>query len=299
MSEGNGLPWTVRCLVEPNVHEIRFENIKAGWRQSVLLTGDRHIDSPYSDYKLQKEHLERAREERAPVIDVGDVFDAMQGRNDNRRAPSSLIAELGGVDDYFGGLIELAERRLSPYADLFAVIGKGNHETSILRHNQLDLIRFLVKGLRGHSGQDWPFAGGYGGYVVFRFLIGNGRKQSSIRLKYYHGKGGSAPVTKGVIHTNRNAVKFPNADIVATGHIHEGWHLGIPQETVTKAGVVKKRIQHHISVPSYKDGWGDGSGGFDVEKLSPKGKGCAWLDFSYRESARNYIEIRPRMELVG
>lgn len=291
--------WTVEP-VSSNVHVIRFlpGTISKGWEQKVLLTADRHIDSPDSDHKLQKQHLEQALEWNAPVIDVGDVFDAMQGRNDRRRSASGLKDGLN-VDDYFGALIEDAEDKLAPYAHLMAVIGRGNHETAILRHNQLDLTKFLVKGLRQRSGQEWPFAGGYGGYIIFRFQIGNGNKMSAIVLKYYHGKGGSAPVTRGVIHSNRNSVSYPDADIVISGHIHEGWHVPIPRERVTKAGTVRLSAQHHISIPSYKDGWGDGSGGFDVEKLSPKVKGCAWLTFKYREAAHNFMDIDVNIEMVS
>ena len=38
-------------------------------------------------------------------------------------------------------------------------------------------------------------------------------------------RGGSAVVTKGVIDTNRRSVMLANADIVATGHIHESWEM--------------------------------------------------------------------------
>ena len=114
------------------------EPLTHGREQYVLLTADRHWDNPHSDWKLQKKHLDLARERNAPVIDIGDFFCAMQGKFDPRRSYDDIRPEHVG-ENYLGLLLDTAEDFFEPYADLFAVIGMGNHESAILKKNSLIL----------------------------------------------------------------------------------------------------------------------------------------------------------------
>ena len=78
-----------------NVHRIRIDGeASRDWEQWILLTGDRHFDSPYSRRDLQRKHLEEARERGAPVIDIGDFFDLMQGKHDPRASKKTQAAAL-------------------------------------------------------------------------------------------------------------------------------------------------------------------------------------------------------------
>ena len=121
--------------------------------------------------------------------------------------------------------------------------------------------------------------GGYGGWVNFHFTIGKTQRES-IRLKYFHGSGGGGPVTKGVNESNRQAVFLPDADIVVGGHIHESWILAMPRERISTGGVIYSDMQYHVRTPTYKDDYGDGYGGWHVERgAPPKPRGCVWLRF--------------------
>lgn len=278
---------TRKWVVEParpksrNVHNLRFLNVRAGWEQYVLLTGDRHHDNVHTDHGLEKRHLDLAVERDAPIIDVGDLFCAMQGKYDPRKNANALRPEHRG-ENYFDALLDTAEQFYSPYARQFAVIGMGNHETAILKRQQINLTYNLTRRLRRHNDNAAPFMGGYGGWVVFRFDQG-GRKVQSLRLKYFHGSGGGGPVTRGVIQSNRMAVNYPDANIIVSGHTHDAWVLPIKQERITIAGVVNPAIQWHIRTPTYKDEYGDGYDGWHVERgASPKPVGCVWLRFWYQ-----------------
>lgn len=286
MNESNtGHEWVVEA-VDRNIHVVRFPDITAGWTHRVLLTGDRHWDNPHSDQELQRKHLEAARELNAPVIDVGDFFCLMQGRYDPRRDAEAVRPEHQGKD-YFDRVRDTAAEFFGPYADQFAVIGMGNHETSILKHNQINMIANLTKDLQRGSHSGGPFAGQYAGWVFFRFYV-NGTTQQTMRLKYHHGHGGGGPVTKGIIQTNRRAVFLPDADIVVTGHIHEAWTMPITRERVTNSGRVYLDQQWHISVPTYKDEYGDGGDGWHIETgKPPKPVGCAWLEFELPPGRKN------------
>ena len=92
--------WRVEQL-RSNVHRIIFDNVSNGWKQYILLTADRHHDSPKTDQKLEKMHLDQALERNAPIIDVGDLFDAMQGREDRRRSKRESRPEHAKDENYF------------------------------------------------------------------------------------------------------------------------------------------------------------------------------------------------------
>lgn len=282
--------------VARNVLRISFPYVHSGWEQWILLSSDRHHDSVHSDRELEIKHLEEARKRNAYVVDVGDVFDAMQGKFDPRRSYSDIRPEYK-VNNYLDEIVKDAAKFYAPYADRFLVMGRGNHESAILKNNSVDLISNLVHRLNSdHKG--FVQAGGFGGWVVFQFHIG-GTQRESKRLKYYHGAGGGGPVTRGVIQTNRQAVYLPDADIIVNGHTHDSWYVPIQRERISVDGVVYQDIQHHVRTTSYKDEYGDGAEGWHVETWKPpKPIGAAWLRFSPEsENSRTRIRIDIMPEL--
>ena len=285
--------WCVECISQ-NVHRIVFDNVKNGWEQYVLLTADRHHDSPKTNQKLELMHLDMALQRNAPIIDVGDLFDAMQGREDRRRSKKESMPEHAGEDNYFDVLVDDAERFYAPYARLFAMLGIGNHEAAVRKHAGTDLTYRLARRLREHGGKDWPYRGGYGGYVKLFFIVQKTVKHC-LNLKYFHGSGGGGPVTRGVIQTNRRAVVFPDADIIVSGHIHEAWALAVTREKCGPMGTLKRANQIHVSVPSYKDDYDTGAEGWAVESgMPPKPLGCVWLRLYFHKSK---IHVHPDLDV--
>ena len=70
-------PWSIH-QTGPTVLTLKIPVTRnAGWEQWALLTSDRHIDSPKSDTRMQRRHLDLAAERGAFVLDMGDLFDAM------------------------------------------------------------------------------------------------------------------------------------------------------------------------------------------------------------------------------
>lgn len=263
-----------------------------------MLTGDRHFDSIQSNRRLQKKHLEVAVSENAPIIDLGDFFDCMQGRYDPRRTYADLRPEYVG-DNYFDLVLDDAQQFFSPYAKQFAVLAYGNHETAVRKHNGIDLTKGLARRLMTTAG-DRPFTGGYSGWIIFRFKCANDGMTRSFYMKYHHGYGGGGPVTKGVIQTNRRAVFLPDANIVATSHIHESWVVPIKRERLTQRGVIFQDIAWHINVPTYSNDYGDGSDGFHIEKgRPPKPMGCVWLEFDLQRQAKTDVwSVKAELDIV-
>lgn len=275
-----------------NVLAVHMDVQGENWEQWFLLSSDRHHDSPHSDRELARAHLEACRARNAYVIDIGDTFDAMQGKFDPRRSypdmrPEYLEAMIKRQIGYLDAIVDDAVAFYAPYADRFLVFGKGNHETAIARHNDVDLTNRLVYGLNSRANTNIA-VGMYGGWVKFLFRI-NTTQRTSINLKYFHGSGGGGPVTKGVIQSNRQAVFLPDAHIVVNGHIHESWILYLKRERLSDGCVVYQDSQVHVRTATYKDEYGVGDGGWATEKgMPPKPKGAVWLRF-YRD--RNEVRF--------
>ena len=285
------MPWTIEHT-HRNVTTVRVTGARnAEWEQWVLLRTDAHHDNPKCDQELERKHLEQARERGALVVDNGDLFCAMQGKWDKRADKSALRPEHVG-SNYLDLLVDTAADFYGPYADLMAVMGRGNHETAISKRHETDLTDRLAERLRVRGSR--VVASGYGGWVRFLFQCGTFRDSKT--MHYYHGSGGGGPVTRGVIQTNRMAVVNPDADIIFTGHTHDEWIVPIQRQRVSDAGVPYQDEQLHLRAPGYKDAWGDGYAGWEVEKmLMPKPTGAMWLRFSMsltRKDGKRREEIR-------
>jgi len=263
-----------------NVIKVSFPNVKDGFEQWIQLSGDRHFDSARSDRDLQKTDLDEAIKRDALIVDIGDLFDAMQGRNDPRSDYSELRPEYVGAGNYFNLIVSDAAKFFKPYASNFLMLGKGNHETSVTKKHNVDLTSMLAGELQKTAKNEIQ-VGGYGGYIKFGFTI-QGTQMRSFNLKYMHGWGGGGPVTRGVIDTHRQAVFLPDAHIVVNGHTHDSYYVAIPRERISQAGTIYTDLAHFIRTPTYKDDYGDGSGGWNVETgKPPKPRGCVWLRFYY------------------
>lgn len=294
------VPLTIE-KVGRNVIIVRQNIVGENWEQWYLLTSDRHHDSRDCNRELELEHLKKAKERKARVIDMGDLFDVMQGKYDPRRSYEEMrpeYVERMAKDraGYLDVIVKDAIEFYKPYANLFMVVGRGNHETAMLSHNDTDLTDRFVYGINS-AAKTQILTGGFGGWVKFQFTIGN-TQHESINLKYFHGAGGGqAAVTKGVIQSNRQAVFLPDAQIVVGGHIHESWILAIPRERVSDKGVISQDLQYHVRTPTYKNDYTDGSGGWHVERgAPPKPMGGVWLRFT-RE--RGHVRFTITQDLAN
>ena len=273
------------------VTKIWYEVERGGLNLDFLLSSDRHHDSKYCDRDLEKRQLDEAVKRDAMVIDAGDILDAMQGKWDPRRSYDDMRPEYM-VEKYYDAIIEDAEAFYKPYAANLLLIGRGNHETSVLKHASISMIDRLVGGL--HKAGSSVISGGYGGWVIVYLIVGNSR--SSFKIKYFHGSGGDAPVTKGVIQTNRQAVYLPDADLVLNGHNHQEYTLSIKRERVSTKGVIHYDLVHFVRTPGYKTGYTDPAT-WDYQHTAPSPIGAVWLNI--KTAPQSNSTVYPRATLTA
>ena len=275
--------WTTEQTDE-TVAVIRVEaERKKDWEQWFLLQSDAHFDNPLCNRSLLKRHLDLALERNAPVIDLGDFNCAMQSRNDPRHEKGHVLPE-NDTTDYFGSLIRGSYEFLAPYNSILALRGLGNHETKIIKHAEIDLTRAIVDRINEHGGN--ALLGGYRGWLMVRIKSKN--HHQTFRIYYTHGSGGSAPVTKGVIRTNRRA-SYIDADIIVGGHIHEAWAMEMCRVGVNEGGREVVCDQLHLCVPTYKEEFTHLGSGFHHEREgAPKPLGGWWLRFFWDLSSERF-----------
>ena len=270
-----------------NVHRITIPYNKENNVFYFLLAADHHWDNVDSNQGMIKKHLQEALDKKAKVIIVGDFFCAMQGKYDKRSDKMKLRPE-HQTGSYLDSLVNTAAEWLMPYREAIAVIGLGNHETSILGRHETNLIERLVERLNINN-PDKIYMGGYGGWVRLNFEHESGGARKPLNIKYYHGSGGGGPVTKGTIQSQRQAVYFPDADIVISGHVHEQYTICHVREKLHDDGLITLKEQWHVRMPTYKDEYKDGYGGWHIETgKPPKPIGAYWLKVEVNKSGLSY-----------
>jgi len=258
--------------VSRNVHVFKVNLKKIGDEQWFLLQSDVHWDNPKCDRKKLKRHLDLALKRNAPVLDFGDFFCAMQGKYDRRSSKKDIRAE----------------HQNNNYV--------GNHESAIHKNHETDLNDRLAERIRSNGGI--ARRGGYSGYIRFH-ISNNGRRNNSLKLWYFHGSGGGGPVTRGVIQTARQAVYVSDADIVATGHVHESWQLAVQRIRLNISDEIVHERQTHVKIAGYKEEYEDGHGGWHIETgKPPKPTGAWWLRIYQPKNGKSGLRVPAEYELL-
>jgi hypothetical protein len=272
---------------DTNVLSVKMPNVKAGWSQKFLLRSDAHHDNIHCRQDLEKQHLIDAKKYGAGILDTGDLHCCMQGKYDKRSDKSQCRPE-NQCTNYLDSIVDSAAKFYAPYAQNFINFGMGNHESAILNRHETNLSERLANQLNSQTGSDIKVLG-YTGWIRFQFIIQKTRYYKQV-LWYTHGYGGGGPVTQDLIQSNRQLVYIENADIMMSGHVHRSWLVEFVRHRVADSGRVERREGWYVKLPTYKDSYGKGVGGFEVEKgHGPRPLGAWWLEFSFE---RNAIKTR-------
>ena len=260
---------TPACLEVTMKYQKDFE-------QWFFLSSDAHFDNPYCDRKLWFRHLDEAVKKNAGILHFGDFFCAMGGKYDPRRSKSGIREEYN-KSNYIDLIINDAADKHAKYAKNFVLFSDGNHETSILKNLETDLLQRLIS-LMNKENKAEIKKGKYQGFVKFKFQHRSGGKVRNKILFFHHGKWGGV-VTKGVLGVDRYAAMVPDADIVVSGHTHDQWQVDKPRYRLKQNGAVKVEPQLHLKTGTYKEEF-EKSEGWAVERIAtPKNKGSWFIRF--------------------
>lgn len=238
----------------------------------LFVTSDVHWDSYFSYRERFIADIEYARQIGALIAIFGDFFDVMQGRFDPRRDMESVRPEYRR-EAYYDAVVNHTIVDMRPYRYSFLFFGRGNHEDSAKKNANTDVLTRFLDGI--NTPKHTTYQGGYGG--ILNFNIGG----EITRTKYFHGAGGEAPVTKGVIQTARQAAALRSIDMVFNGHNHNAYYVPICQETVNEHGEHEFKMQHHVRTPGYNMAFGDGGTGWEATRGGvPKPVGGFFVDFN-------------------
>jgi hypothetical protein len=253
---------------EKNIHELRVEG--SSFRMGMF--SDIHWDNPKCDWNLLKHDLDYCLKNEIPIMFNGDTFCLMQGAYDPRKMKGDIRPEHNNAR-YFDSIIETAVDFFLPYANLLTVVGYGNHETSIIKRQETDVIQRFVTLLNYKAGSN-VMTGGYGGWLIVNQLV---KAKSNItqatKIKYFHGSGGGGLVTKGALNLTRAMEMYEGYDVFTMGHIHENSARNDVRDNInfhpSKGYYFNHKQIHSMITGTYKEEYIDGLYGWHVERGAP------------------------------
>jgi len=263
-----------------NIHEIQLK----GYNPKIAMLSDIHWDNPKCDWDLLKKHLDYCVSENIPIMINGDMFCLMQGRGDKRGNKSDIRPEHNNAK-YLDSIVETAVEWWSPYAHLLTVIGYGNHESSIIKYQETDILQRFVD-LLNYKNKSNVYVGGYGGWIIVNVNV-HGNAKYCTKIRYFHGSGGGGIVTKGALNLTRALEMYEGFDIFTMGHIHENSCRNDVRDTIDYSvrGGYKNSLKdiHLMLTGTYKEEYEDGSKGWHVERgAPPKPVGGRILSVEYK-----------------
>ena len=181
----------------------------------IFISPDHHWDNPKCERDLLKLHMDEAVSKGAAILMPGDTFCFMQGKYDPRRNKADIRPE-HNKSNYIDAVISDAANFYTPYKNNIVAIGRGNHESSILKSLETDVLERFA----GELGGEVPVLG-YHGWVVFQIHDHTGNHRWTYKIYFNHGSGGGGPVTRGQIEFSRLMMSVEGADCITTGHVHE------------------------------------------------------------------------------
>ena len=265
------------------------------------LVSDIHADSPGHDKKRFTNDMNTIASEDGRILVNGDLFDGIMPTDRKRYSRSGDIMR---QDAQLNERIDFMVNYLKPYADYIDYIGFGNHECSIVKYNNCDPIALLVREMNKIRNPLLPQIqrGGYVGFIMLHFHR-NGESVKRQLIYRDHGKGGNAPVTKGIIALNRLYGTY-DSDIYWIGHSHTSVIDPVSQWTigVTSNGKIYRKNKIGIITPGYnrnfdEEEYGDNDyyrSNFAEERFSaPTGIGYGRLEIDVTSD-----DIRSKVSIV-
>jgi predicted phosphodiesterase len=260
----------------------------SGDYKSLLCISDLHFDSKKCNRKALKAMMDEAVERNAHIAIFGDILDIMGAKFDPRSSKGDIRPEYS-TNNYFMDVLDDAVRFFGPYSDRILFLSMGNHEDSVKKRHEFDLLSIMSYKLKQEY--NWKgLLGPYEGWILFRVLEGaTNHNRGTVKAYYTHGAGGNAPVTRGVIQSSRRQVQI-SADMFISGHIHTQFSFPIPQRMVNSHGVEEIKDIVHLQLGCFKESH---RGSWEAQRgFGPANIGGYWVKFFVKDKKPRFIEER-------
>jgi len=264
-----------------DVYEQRFDYSKKQQFNFAFLS-DIHLESATHRKDALQKDLDEAVEREARIYIGGDLAELILPGDMKRytRGKDSI-----NEDAALNEITDMCFKRLEPYAEYIDWMGVGNHEESTLKYNHYDLtlgVLTLLNRVRAETLAPIHH-GGYKSFIRFRFEWGDNGKTRTVTVLHYHGKGGSSPVTKGMIDINRLRCDY-DADIYWIGHKHTQIADKSLRLVLDRDGNIKTKEQRAFFTAGYQGSFeqADYTRGYKIDfgdrQLTTTSIGCAFLE---------------------
>lgn len=259
------------------------------------------------------------------VILGGDLIDGIT-YNDRRFNPAQVAKWCRNEEGTHKGVIQKQIVRvaeiLSPIAHKVVAMLYGNHESSVEKHQQVEIVKQIALHLQhAVDGDTNPhntlveppdFVLGYHGFLCLTFA--RGAHASRFVIYCHHGYGGGRKPGGKMNKLDEMLAMYPDSDLVLAGHVHDLFSLareriipdwsGLSKSDLVKVGGVRKKDRLAVFCGSFLDsdagetslGWPRTS--YAVEKGYPPLKLGAPVIRIKPESRYVYCQI-PAFEWKG
>jgi hypothetical protein len=217
----------------------------------------------------------------------GDIFDAILHSDIKRYNPLAVDPRLHQMQGTpLDNAIKLAYDTFAPFATHIDWIGIGNHEDHVKKRHHICITSILIDRLNQLPGVNIR----HGGWCGFWHLMLN---KQGLRTAYtiyrHHGAGGSAPMTKGLLDTQRMMIWLSNIDCIWIGHKHNRWvSTDIKARYDSNTNKTKMFPVVQMMTGSYLETYGDADTGTapsyaEAWNLAPQMQGGIILELKQQE----------------
>lgn len=256
-----------------------------------LLASDLHLDHPKCKRDLLTTHFKECIARDGYILLNGDTLCLMQGKYDKRHNKASVRPE-DMTDRYFDSVVENGAEFLLPFAKRILWIGSGNHESSVFKRVEIDILRRMTDLIFYKTGHRIALGQYHGFLYLSSTSTGKTKEPRSRRTLSYtiyhnHGSGGDAPVTGGSIEDSRKMTHVEGVDAIWMGHNHNKYARQQSVMYLNRSPIgfltPKLRIVDVIRSGTYKQEF-TGHGWHIETGKAPKPLGGVWLSLTRRSS---------------
>lgn len=264
--------------INDNVIEFRTKQRKSG----IIWVSDAHFDSSKCEIGFLHSVLKKYPDDY--IVIGGDSIDVMQGRNDKRAMKGGKFNR----PDYFNEVAEYVKNEIrDKYENRIIAWLRGNHDNSIIRMQEIDLIK--------HIAGDTP-TGDTSGYIVVGLERAKGYYARTV-IYYSHIPISGGSRSKGMLSVDIIRGKYPDASVYISEHIHNSWvHPEHKEKFLMQSLRPVQELQWFVQNTTLKDEFKGDRNHFYHEKIKagPQVVGVIRLTFELSHS-KNQNETKNVM----